>query len=98
KTDLVMALAVVHHLAIGRNIPFSSIAKLFLQLGKTLIVEFIPREDEKVQFMLTQKKDIYQHYTETNFVQAFAGFYTIVKECAVGNSGRKLFLMKPHEY
>ena len=97
NTDLVLALAVVHHLAIGKNIPFHSIAELFRKLGGILIVEFIPKEDEKIQYMLQQKKDVYVDYNEEGFRQAFALHYRIADDLLIGQSGRKLFLMIAHE-
>ncbi|HVK97316.1 MAG TPA: hypothetical protein VM368_05830, partial [Flavisolibacter sp.] len=40
QTDLVVALALVHHLAIGKNMPFKSIVQFFKSLGTKLIVEY----------------------------------------------------------
>jgi hypothetical protein len=94
KTDLVLALAVVHHLAIGRNVPFEDIAALFSHLGKNLIVEFVPKEDEKVTFMLQQKRDVYYEYNEKEFLRAFEKSYLILSRRAVGSSGRMLYLLK----
>ena len=54
--DLGLALALVHHLAIGKNIPFEKIAELFKNLADHFIIEFIPKTDKKVKFMLQQKK------------------------------------------
>ena len=89
-----MALAVIHHLAIGKNIPFDKIASLFNQLGRYLIIEFVPKEDEKIQFMLKSKEDIYTSYTEENFESAFVKHFTIQNKQKVGSSGRTLYLMK----
>ncbi|HZH95917.1 MAG TPA: hypothetical protein VEY06_08535, partial [Flavisolibacter sp.] len=95
--DLVMALAVIHHLAIARNIPFDMIAHLFKSLGKYLLIEFVPRDDEKIQLMLSQKKDVYDWYTENEFRMAFAKHYQIVKTQRIAPSNRVVYLMHPHE-
>jgi len=92
--DLVLALALIHHLAIGKNIPFEKIAEFFQKITKYLVIEFIPKEDEKIQFMLNQKKDIYIDYTEENFVKAFGQFFLIEKKQPIGDSKRVLYLMK----
>ena len=98
KTDLVMALALIHHLAIAKNIPFGMIADLFQRTAKKyLIIEFVPKTDEKIQLMLTGKKDIYIAYTEENFRIAFEKYFTVTKQQAVGSSGRILYLMTKHE-
>jgi len=96
KVDLAMALAVVHHLAIGKNIPFEKIAELFSAITNHLIIEFVPKEDEKVQLMLRNKKDIYHNYTEEQFLVAFEKRFTLEEKLPVGNSGRSLYLMKKH--
>ncbi|HZH00419.1 MAG TPA: hypothetical protein VEY32_05015 [Flavisolibacter sp.] len=94
QMDLVMALALIHHLAIGKNIPFEDIAQLFHSLGKKLIVEFIPKSDVKVQVMLQHKKDIYHWYNETSFLKAFSKCYTTNEVIEVNQTGRKLFVME----
>jgi hypothetical protein len=94
KTDLVLALALIHHLAIGKNIPFEKIAQLFRKSGKQLIVEFVPKEDEKVQLMLQQKKDVYHWYTQEQFLTAFSSYYTILDSKQIGTSKRVLYLMQ----
>jgi hypothetical protein len=94
RCDLGLALALVHHLAIGKNIPLEKIAELFGKLTDHLVVEFISKQDEKVQLMLKQKKDIYPGYTEDNFEAAFKRYFLIKKKQTIGNSGRILYLMK----
>lgn len=93
KVDLAIALAVIHHLAIGKNIPLEKIASFFSGLSNYLIVEFVPKEDEKIQFMLQSKKDIYFHYTEDHFRQSFSAYYTIREKKPIADSGRVLYFM-----
>ena len=97
KVDLVLALALIHHLAIGKNIPFSSIASMLAGMCHFLIIEFVPKEDEKVQYMLKQKEDIYIDYSETKFIHTFETCFTILKKEIIGQSGRTLYLMRKHE-
>jgi hypothetical protein len=94
--DLGLALALVHHLAIGKNIPFEKIAELFENLADHFIIEFIPKTDKKVKFMLQQKKDIYSNYNEENFVNSFEKYFLIQKKNEIGDSGRILYMMKRH--
>lgn len=92
--DLVLALALVHHLSIGENIPFSMIAEMFASLANHLLVEFIPKEDPKIQIMLLQKKDTYKNYNEKEFIKEFSRFFSITAKQEIAGSGRILFLMK----
>jgi hypothetical protein len=96
-TDLVLALALIHHLAIGKNIPLQMIADLFSRIGKKLIIEFIPKEDDKVKLMLGRKKDIYINYSEANFVKAFEKYYIVADKKVIPGSGRILYQMNKHE-
>ena len=94
--NLGLALALVHHLAIGKNIPFEKLAEFFENLADHFIIEFIPKTDKKVKFMLQQKKDIYNNYNEENFVHSFEKYFSIRKKHEIGNSGRILYMMKRH--
>jgi len=97
KAGLVMALALIHHLAIGKNIPLEKIAAFFSDLSrKWLIVEFVPRTDEKIIQMLQDKKDIYDQYTQENFENIFRGHFDIRDKKLIADSGRTIYLMKKH--
>jgi len=93
RVDLSLALALIHHLSIGKNIPFEKIAAFFETITDNLIIEFIPKTDEKIQFMLSQKEDIYTNYTEENFINSFERYFSIKNKQAIANSGRILYLM-----
>jgi len=94
KVDMIMALALIHHLAIGKNIPFAMIAEMFASLTHNLIVEFIPKQDAKVQMMLFNKKDIYTNYHVEEFTKEFEPLFFITAKEEIQGSGRMLFLMK----
>jgi len=93
-TNAVMALALVHHLAIGYNLPFDKIAEYFNGISHQLIIEFVPKEDEKVQLLLQNKKDIYPEYTKENFENIFRQRFTITEKVQVPDSNRIIYLMK----
>jgi 2-polyprenyl-3-methyl-5-hydroxy-6-metoxy-1,4-benzoquinol methylase len=94
NVDLILGLALVHHLAIGKNIPFEKIADMLSRTGTYLILEFVPKDDEKVKEMLTGKKDIYDAYTEKKIVSALSLFFAIKQRCSIGDSQRILFLLE----
>jgi hypothetical protein len=94
QVDMALALALVHHLSIGKNIPFVQQSEFFRKMTNYLIVEFIPKEDEKVQLMLKEKKDIYYDYNEENFLQAFSNDFSVCDSKTIPGSKRILYLMK----
>jgi len=94
KADLVLALALIHHLAIANNVPLQLIADWLQPMGEDLIIEFVPKSDEKVKLLLQNRKDIFDDYTLENFKAIFTKKYKIVGEEKVGTTNRVLFLMK----
>jgi hypothetical protein len=64
KTGITMALALVHHLAIGRNISFEQMAATFSKPSPYLIIEFIPKSDPKVVMLLRDKEYGLYDYNE----------------------------------
>ncbi|MBI2721828.1 MAG: SAM-dependent methyltransferase [Bacteroidetes bacterium] len=94
--DAILALALIHHLAIGHNIPFELIAEQFAAWAPQLLIEFVPKEDSQVQKLLITKKDIYSLYTQEHFLRSFNFFYRIKEQYPLDNSGRILFWMETH--
>ena len=91
--DMVLSLALIHHLCISSNIPLEFVAELFSTLTtRFVIVEFIPRTDPKVTFMLMNRKDVFQDYTEEHFIRSFNQYFTLIKWTGCDSPERKLFL------
>lgn len=97
--DLVYALALIHHLAIGYNIPFDRIASFYAKIARCLIIEFIPKEDSQVQRLLTIRKDIFEHYTQRNFEVSFQKYFIFQSKIHIPGTKRDLYLLKqdPHK-
>jgi ribosomal protein L11 methylase PrmA len=91
--DAVFALALIHHLAISNNLPFEKIASFFSSLGKHLVIEFVPKEDSKVQTLLATREDIFPDYSESGFEAEFSKKFKILTKEKVINSKRTLYLM-----
>ncbi len=92
--DLVMALALVHHLVISNNVPFVRLAEWFSLIGKTLIVEFVPKSDSQVARLLSYRKDVFDDYNRTAFERAFEKLFVIMKVSNINDSNRLLYLMQ----
>lgn len=94
QTDLVMALALVHHLAISNNLPFEMIAQYFSQFGPWLVIEFVPKSDSQVQKLLATRKDVFPNYHEDAFKDAFGVSYRLVEKSKIRGTKRTLYLFK----
>lgn len=93
-TDLILALALIHHLAIGNNVPLERIAAFFESIGRHLIVEFVPKSDSQVQRLLASREDIFTEYTQEGFETAFRRHFETVRSVPVPHSERTLYLMR----
>jgi len=91
--DTVLALALIHHLAIGNNVPLERIARFFSQVGKTLIIEFVPKTDSQVARLLVTREDIFDHYLQAEFEAAFQNHFRIDEKSAIADSRRVLYRM-----
>jgi ribosomal protein L11 methylase PrmA len=90
--DLVMALALVHHLAIGNNVPLDRIAAALRRLGGAVLIEFVPKGDSQVARLLARREDIFPDYTEAAFERAFAAHFALRRKVAIRDSSRTLYL------
>jgi hypothetical protein len=92
--DTIMALALVHHLAISNNVPLPAVADFFRRLGNSLIIEFVPKQDPQVQRLLENRDDIFHDYHQSSFEQAFGKHFHLRESEPVGPDGRVLYLMQ----
>ncbi len=92
--DTGLALALIHHLAISNNVPFSDIAVFFSKICHTLIIEFVPKHDSQVQRLLSTREDIFEEYTQRAFERAFTTYFKIQESVNIRKSERTVYLMK----
>lgn len=92
--DAAMALALLHHLAIGNNLPLDRIAELLARLCRHLIIEFVPKSDSQVQRLLRNRDDIFDRYTREGFESDFQQFFMIHRSQPVRESERILYRME----
>ena len=92
--DAVLALALIHHLCISNNVPLSDAAAFFASISRHLVIEFVPKEDDMVQFLLQSREDIFANYTKEGFESAFTQHFEILDRAPAPDSKRALYLMK----
>ena len=92
--DVVMALALLHHLAISNNVPFDRIASFLSRICHWLIIEFVPKSDLQVQRLLSTREDIFDDYRQQAFEDAFGRHFSIRKSIQIQGSERVLYLMQ----
>ena len=97
KPDCVLALALIHHLAISNNLPFEKIADWLAGLTENLIIEFVPKQDSQVRVLLATRDDIFNNYTQPDFEKVFNIYFDLVKTEQVPESERTIYLYKKKE-
>ena len=92
--DAILALALIHHMAIANNVPLAMLAKFFQELGSWLVLEFVPKSDSQVKRLLSTREDIFPDYTQDQFERVFGKYFTIVESVEVEESERTMYLMQ----
>ena len=90
---LVMALALIHHLAIGNNTGFDRLAQFFAARAPILLIEFVPPDDPMVVRLLAMRNHAFPWYTQREFESVFSRYFEIQRSDAIADSKRRLYLM-----
>ena len=90
----IMALALIHHLAITNNVPLDRLAQFFQAMGHWLIIEFVPKNDSQLQRLLATRADIFPDYTPEGFEATFAPYFITHAKKPIAESERLLYLME----
>jgi hypothetical protein len=94
NADAILALALVHHLAIARNVPLGLVVDLFADLAPWAIVEFVPKDDPMVGRLLATRRDVFPDYGLDAFRAAATSRFDVVREERIADSPRVLFLLE----
>jgi len=89
----VLALGLIHHLAISNNVPLETVAEYLARLGKTLYIEFVPKEDSQVKKLLATREDIFPKYHRQGFEAEFSRYFEIEKSLEIPGTLRTLYRM-----
>jgi hypothetical protein len=95
--DTLMALALIHHLAISNNVPLIRTASFFNKICRSLIIEWVPKDDSQVQRLLATREDVFDNYSKGHFEDSFKHYFEILESKEIKESSRVLYLMKAKE-
>lgn len=96
RPDLVLALAVVHHLVIGGNVPMSEVVDWLAELDAALVVEFPTREDPMVQALLARKRRTpHADYDRAYFESCLSEAFDIRLQEEIAGGTRVLYFATP---
>ncbi len=93
--DLVLALALLHHLAIGRNVPMDRIVRAVRPPRQVGAHRVDPKQDPRVQQLLASREDVFRDYDEATFLRAAETSFTVARRDPIPGTDRVLFLLQP---
>lgn len=94
NADVVLALALIHHIAISNNTPLAKVAEFLRPISDVLIIEFVPKGDSQVDRLLATREDIFGDYDEAHFEAAFEAYFELIEKHPVAGTTRTLYAYK----
>lgn len=91
KPDLVLCLALIHHVVITANIPLAEFVDWLAGLADKLVIEYVSRRDDKVKTLLRNKEDKYRDYSCENLQANLKRYFVIRQQIELNNGDRTLF-------
>jgi SAM-dependent methyltransferase len=94
NVDLVLALALIHHLAVQGEVPLEHVLVWLARHGRILALEWVPPDDAKVAEMLATRREHLRDYSESAFQQAVGSIGRTIEVVSLTASGRSLHLIE----
>jgi hypothetical protein len=96
RPDLVLCLAVVHHLAITDNVPFDMVVDFLADFAAPVVVEFPSREDPMAARLLARKRaGLFGHYDTAGWEAALSRRFDIGERTELPSGRRVLYRAVP---
>ena len=89
--EVLMALALIHHLVIGANVPISRIMQWFARLAPQVLIEFVPKDDPQVRRLLISRADVFEDYSREAFERSMREWFQIRSVHQLPGSSRAVF-------
>lgn len=97
--DLVLMLAVIHHLLVTDRIPVNEILNLAAELTRRdLIIEYVSKDDPLFRRLTRGRDALHESYTQESFEAACETRFTVVEKQPVKGNLRWLYLLRKHQY
>jgi SAM-dependent methyltransferase len=95
RPDVVLCLALIHHLAITSNVPIADLVDWFAEVGADLVVEFPTPDDPMVKRLLLNKDSVYDDYCVEQFEQALRRRFDVREKLMLRSRTRILYYATP---
>jgi SAM-dependent methyltransferase len=96
RPDVVLALALVHHVAIAANVPLPEVVSWLRSFGGRVVVEFVDIDDVQVKRLLANKPPgLFDDYGREAFERLLAEHFLVHEQLRLPNGTRTLYLAEP---
>ena len=95
RPELTLCLALIHHVVISANIPVSEFIDWLADLGTSVVIEFVGRDDEMVQTLLANREDQYDDYHSDVFRAILERRFRIEDEASLKDGKRQIYFARP---
>lgn len=96
QPDLVLCLAVVHHLALTNTVPFPDVVAFLRDFDADLVVELPHREDPMAKRLLARKREgVFDHYDKPQWEEALSAAFEIKNQQTLPSGTRSLYQATP---
>jgi SAM-dependent methyltransferase len=93
--DMVLMLAVVHHMLVTERIPLDDLLTLAGELARDyVLIEFVASEDPMFQKLVRGRQGLYSHLTNVVFEAAAAPRFELVRSARIHGLHRWLYLFR----
>ncbi len=94
RPDMVLALAFIHHMVIGANIPLEDFIDWLLRFAPVVVLEFVDKKDPNVSLLLKDKEDTYADYTQESLERIVSARGSIVRKRELSCGTRILYFIQ----
>jgi hypothetical protein len=91
RPELVLCLALAHHVVIGANVPVRELVEFVADLADEVVIEFVDRRDAMVERLLRNREDVFADYTREHFETALARVFRIERTEELMDGRRTLY-------
>jgi hypothetical protein len=96
RPDLVLCLAVIHHLALSGTVPFPEIVAFLRDFDAPLVVEMPHRDDPMAARLLARKRaGVFDHYDRPPWEQALVERFEVDEQVTLPSGTRTLYRCRP---
>lgn len=96
--DLIICLALIHHLRLSNNIPNHLFLEWLYSMKADVVIEFVNRDDEMVEKLLTNKSEKYDDYNLPQFIKELDVYFHIEDRKTLKGGKREIFLLSPKAF